>query len=172
MCWIAQSAKSGLDSLCFSPYKGIYLTVVESTPKAQLTWLIVEDDMAIRTVLKTMCDIWGYQHVTFPNGFKAMAYLEQDPVPDPVPDVALLDIRMPGPWGHEISRAIREHNRLQNIPIFLMTAYELPGEDKKDYMDKSGADALLSKPLPAMDDLQSQVTEAIKERRSIGQNLT
>ncbi len=129
-----------------------------------MTWLIVEDDLAIRTVLQTMCDLWGFEHVAFSSGFKAMAYLQQQAPPDPLPQVALLDIRLPGPWGHEIGKAIREHPVLKDIVVILMTAYELPGDEKASYLETSGADKLLSKPLPPMDDLLNIVEVALAKR--------
>ena len=69
--------------------------------------LVVEDDALIRSVVKTMCELWDFKVVTMEDGFKASAYLKQNPLPEPVPTFALLDIRMPGPWGHEIGKKIR-----------------------------------------------------------------
>lgn len=137
-----------------------------------MTWLIVEDDQAIRSVLKTMCDLWGFNHVSFASGFLAAEYLEHIVLPEPVPNVALLDIRLPGPWGHEIGSAIRKHPQLGNIVIFLMTAYELPGDEKSEYLRVSGADRLLAKPLPPMDELLEAVEKALEQRgNGVSQNV-
>jgi len=45
-----------------------------------------------------------------------------------------------------------------------MTAYELPGQDEEKYLESSGADKLLFKPLPPMDDLLAFVQDVINER--------
>jgi CheY-like chemotaxis protein len=129
-----------------------------------MTWLIVEDDTAIRNVIETMCELWGFNIISFKDGDEAMAYLNDDTPPPPLPNVALLDIRVPGPWGHEISARIREHSLLNNIGVILMTAYELPGEDEEQFLKESGADQLLFKPLPPMDDLLQLIREIIDKR--------
>lgn len=141
--------------------------MADESNKKKLTWLIVEDDTAIRNVIETMCELWEFEVVSFKNGFEAFEYLTgEKEIPAPVPDVALIDIRMPGPWGHEISAKIREHATLNNIGVILMTAYELPGSDEAKYMEKSGADRLLYKPLPPMDDLLELIQEILDARRS------
>lgn len=132
----------------------------------QLTWMIVEDDTAIRNVIETMCELWDFNVISFKDGFEAAAYLSNSDPPSPHPDVALLDIRMPGPWGHEISAKIRKHPILNNIGVILMTAYELPGTDEEKYIESSGADQLLYKPLPPMDDLLKLIHEIIAKRNS------
>ena len=133
--------------------------------KQKLTWLVVEDDPAIRDVIETMCELWEFDVITFKDGFEATEYLKKDAPLKPLPDIALLDIRMPGPWGHEISARIREHATLKNIGIILMTAYELPGSDEDQYLRASGADHLLYKPLPAMDELLKKIDEVIAKRK-------
>jgi CheY-like chemotaxis protein len=50
------------------------------------------------------------------------------------------------------------------IGVILMTAYELPGQDEEKYLESSGADKLLFKPLPPMDDLLAFVQDVINER--------
>ncbi len=132
----------------------------------RMTWLIIEDDHAIRDVLGTMCELWGFDAVMLKDGFQASEYLQNE-TPVPQPDVALIDIRMPGPWGHEIGAKIRAHPRLHNIGIILMTAYELAGGDAEQYMSISGADVLLYKPLPPMDDLLELVQQIVERRRAL-----
>ncbi|NDJ53362.1 MAG: response regulator [Chloroflexi bacterium] len=130
----------------------------------RMTWMIVEDDPAIRDVLETMCELWDFDALIFTDGFKAMEYLSKEELGDKRPALALLDIRVPGPWGHEISARIREHPDLNNIGIILMTAYELPGPDKEEYLIRSGADRLIYKPLPSMDELLQLVTDVLEAR--------
>jgi len=135
------------------------------TPQEKMTWMIVEDDSAIRDVIEMMCELWSFNVVSFKDGFQAMDYLKNEHLPEPLPNVALLDIRMPGPWGHEISARIRQHAQLHSIGIILMTAYELPGQDEEKYLESSGADRLLFKPLPPMDDLLNFVQDVIRMRK-------
>ena len=134
-----------------------------------MTWMVVEDDTAIRNVIETMCELWDFNILSFKDGFDATSYLKKSDPPTPLPDVALLDIRMPGPWGHEIGAHIRKHPLLQNIGVLLMTAYELPGEDEKRYLESSGADRLVYKPLPPMDELLELINEIINARKSFAE---
>lgn len=129
-----------------------------------LTMLIVEDDQLIRTVVQTMCELWDFKTVVMEDGFQAAVYLEQNPLPEPVPTFALLDIRMPGPEGHEIGGMIRKHPQINNIGIAMMTAYELGQTDEQTVIRISGADRILYKPLPPMPELLEVIEEVIKER--------
>ncbi len=133
--------------------------------RTRMTWLVVEDDYAIRDVINTMCELWDFNVVALKDGFQAMEYLRNEN-PSPMPDVALIDIRMPGPWGHEVGARIRAHPRLNNIGVILMTAYELAGSDEAQYISTSGADELLYKPLPPMDELLALVKQVIARRQA------
>lgn len=129
-----------------------------------ITWLVVEDDHAIRDIIVTMCELWEFDVIAFKDGYEADDYLNQADPGAPYPDIALLDIRMPGPWGHEIGAKIRQHPRLKDIGIILMTAYELVGADQDEYVQSANADALLYKPLPPMDELLATVNGIIDKR--------
>ena len=112
--------------------------------------MIVEDDAAIRTAIEFQCELSNAHFISFHDGFEASDYLALEKLPDPKPNIALLDIRLPGPWGIEISRKIRDHYELKNIPVVLMTAYELPGKDEAETLKEAGADQIMYKPLPKM----------------------
>jgi CheY-like chemotaxis protein len=134
------------------------------------TWMLVEDDAAIRMVIETMCELWELQIVIFEDGFRAMKYLADNPLPAPLPDVALLDIRVPGPWGQEIGARIRQHPQLKDIGVILMTGYELQSSEEDKYLKVSGADRILYKPLPAMDELREMVNAVLAKRQKKHQN--
>ena len=136
----------------------------------QPTWMIVEDDAAIRMVIETMCELWELKALVFEDGFRAMKYLDTKPLPNPLPEVALLDIRVPGPWGQEIGASIRKHPQLKDIGVILMTGYELQSSEEDRYLKDSGADRILYKPLPAMDELRDMVDAVLVKRRKKPQN--
>jgi CheY-like chemotaxis protein len=132
--------------------------------------MIVEDDAAIRMVIETMCELWDLKTLVFEDGFRAMKYLDTNPLPTPLPDVALLDIRIPGPWGQEIGANIRKHPQLKDIGVILMTGYELQSSEEDRYLKVSGADRILYKPLPAMDELRDMVDAVLAKRQKQKQN--
>jgi CheY-like chemotaxis protein len=59
---------------------------------------------------------------------------------------------------------------LKNIGIILMTAYELPTSDQEAYLMTSGADRLLFKPLPPMNELYDIIREVIVGRDKTSTN--
>ncbi|GAB4478055.1 MAG: hypothetical protein Kow00124_21990 [Anaerolineae bacterium] len=132
---------------------------------SSLTWMIVEDDRVIREVLLAMCQLWDFPALAFKDGRQALDYLKQVPLPAPVPDVALIDIRIPGPWGHQVAARLREHPQIGSIPIILMTGYELEASDVEQYLAESGADLIVYKPLPPMEELLKIVDQLNQPRQ-------
>ena len=130
-----------------------------------MTWLIVEDDASFRDIVTTMCELWGVNTIVFPDGKQAADWLnEAGAKKNEKPDLALLDIRIPGLQGHEVAAAIRRHPELSNMGIILMTAYELPGEEQQRIMAVSAADLLMFKPLPMMEELMKIARDIISKR--------
>ncbi len=62
------------------------------------------------------------------------------------PDVILLDLRMPGMDGYEVSRKLRENPETRSIPIIAVTALDTSVGNKVRALD-AGADAFLVKPI-------------------------
>ena len=135
----------------------------QATP---LTLLVVEDDSIVRDTIELMCELWGYSVVSFSNGYQTQEWLSNEVITPPLPDLALLDIRMPGPDGFEIAEMIRLHPQLHNIGIILMTAWELPQTQREEVMTSSGADQLLDKPLPGMKELQAIIMDVLARRHT------
>ena len=133
-----------------------------------LRWLVVEDDATIREIVLLGCELLGHPSLSFSSSKKTLAWME-GPIPETeIPDVALLDIRMPGgPDGHELAAHIRRHPLLSNIAIILMTAYELPGSQREEVMTVSGADQLLFKPLPPPEELAQTAREIVARRQTL-----
>ncbi len=132
-----------------------------------MTWLIVEDDLDILNVVAVMCQVWGVPTLLFSDGYQVEAWLDKvdsGEYKGVLPQFALLDIRMPGKQGHEIARRIRRTRGLKNIAIMLMTAFSLSEKEKKKIMKVSGADRLIHKPLPDMDEFYKIIREVIASR--------
>ncbi len=122
-----------------------------------LTWLIAEDEADIRNLVALMCEAWGHIPLTFENGQKVWDWLdtvEQGKQPQ-LPELILMDIRMPGKKGNELAHRMRTLTSLQGTPIVLMTAYTLNDSERQEMMSQDGVDLILSKPLPDFDHLRS-----------------
>ncbi|MDQ1745436.1 MAG: two-component system, OmpR family, phosphate regulon response regulator PhoB [Pseudonocardiales bacterium] len=90
----------------------------EPTPDNQLpVALIAEDDRDIRELVTAKLSASGYQVLSFSNGPAALAAANEHQ-----PDVALLDVMMPGISGIEILTRLQKDPRTRSIPVILLTA--------------------------------------------------
>jgi CheY-like chemotaxis protein len=135
-----------------------------------LNWLIAEDEGDIRNLIMMMAQVWGHKTMLFESGEKAWEWLDQvqaGQFQGDLPEFALMDIRMPGKRGNEISKRIRETEPIKDIPIVLMTAFVM-GEDEMEVMRKEyGVDYVINKTLPDFDRLRA-VLHDINEKKKNG----
>ncbi len=87
----------------------------------------------------------------------------------PFPDFALMDIRMPGRRGYEISQRMRTIEPLKNIPVVLMTAFALSEEEILRMKQEYAIDHIINKPLPDFDKLRSVLDEVIRRKQITSQ---
>lgn len=132
-------------------------------------WMIVEDEADIRMLVTTMATIWGHTVTQFESGGKAWEWL--DTVVDgsntkPLPEFALMDIRMPGKRGDEVAQHLREIPQFANIPIVLMTAFVLTDDERRSMVEVSGVDAIINKPLPDFMQLREILHNVIDKKKA------
>ncbi len=120
------------------------------------SWMLVEDELDIHDVLLSMFEIWGVAGESFTEGVDAIEWINKidNGRVERLPQLALLDIRLPTDSGIDVSARIRESDYIGQIPIVLMTAYRLSPQEERDVMARSGADELIYKPLPDMEKLR------------------
>ncbi len=99
--------------------------------------LLVEDDTAIRTVLRDALQTDGHTVTTAADGDEALALLR-----DRTFDLCVFDILLPGPSGLEILQALRKRD--QRTPVLLLTARSSEGD--KVLGLELGADDYVTKP--------------------------
>ncbi|MBN1967486.1 MAG: response regulator [Anaerolineae bacterium] len=137
-----------------------------------MTWLIVEDEEDIRNIVQFMAKVWGHDSIVFPDGTRAVHWLEEvdeGTYEGDLPELALLDIRMPGYTGDEVAARIRRSPALEQIAIVMMTAFSLSETEYSRVMVTGGADHLIYKPLPDMDELHYALIRILEEKRAVGQ---
>jgi two-component system, NtrC family, response regulator HydG len=100
--------------------------------------LVVDDDHAHRTMLKTLVGGWGYEVTEASDGLEAVQMVRDRPF-----DLVLMDIRMVKVSGIEALSEIKSYNPA--IPIIMMTAYA--SVDTAVETLKKGAYDYLTKPL-------------------------
>ena len=121
--------------------------------------LVIEDDEIVgKTVERSLR---GHEfHVTLANsGVEGLKVARRQP-----PDLAILDIIMPGMDGYAVCREMRSDPLLQNIPILFLTA-KAKDEDKiAGFL--AGADDYLSKPFN-VDELILRIRAILRRNRTI-----
>ncbi len=78
--------------------------------------LIVEDQENTAEMLNSYFTAQGYEITTVGWGNDALTFLEKV-----VPDLIMLDIRLPDIDGYEVCRRIRAHRRTEHVPIIFLT---------------------------------------------------
>ena len=106
-------------------------------PRARPTVLLAEDDRALRRYLEVVLRRAGYEVLPAADGLEAMKALLSNAV-----DAVVTDALMPHLSGHELCRFLREHPRLKDLPVVLLS-----GSDPSALNE--GADLHLSKPVRA-----------------------
>jgi len=132
-----------------------------------LHWLIAEDETDIRNLVATMAQVWGHTPMPFESGQKAWEFLDEVEAgtDKPLPEFALMDIRMPGYRGDEVAKRIREIDVLKHIPIVLMTAFVLSAEEMATMKAETGVDHILNKPLPEFMAFKNELDDVIAKKK-------
>lgn len=145
---------------------------MDSLEAYALNWLIAEDETDIRNLVAMMCTVWGHKSMIFESGQKVWDWMDQIEAGvnnGPFPDFALMDIRMPGRRGYEISQRMRTIEPLKNIPVVLMTAFALSEEEILRMKQEYAIDHIINKPLPDFDKLRSVLDEVIRRKQITSQ---
>ncbi len=116
--------------------------------------LVVDDDVEVRRLLRRMLEPAGYAVVEAENGRVALEHLREGP-----PSVILLDLMMPEMDGFEFVAEFRRHEAWREVPIVVITAKDLSGEDRErlnGYVQK-----ILQKGAYGRDELLGEVRELV-----------
>jgi len=95
--------------------------------------LIVEDEPALSSVMRKFLELEHFAPRVAANRDEVAAQLRKPPLPD----LILLDARLPGESGFDILRRLRGHPALKQIPVIMVTAMSA----REDVMRALAADA-------------------------------
>jgi DNA-binding response OmpR family regulator len=101
--------------------------------------LVVDDDNAVRGVLKVVLERAGFEILSAANGAAAVAALGEKSV-----DLVLLDIEMPGMSGFDVCLQMQADPALRAIPVLMMTGRPVSGVPER--VRAVGALDLIHKP--------------------------
>jgi len=127
----------------------------EQLPRHEATIVLVEDSPTVREAIQQTLLASGYcQLIVFENGKQAWEWLEEkigdrhaDAFPGtqrPPCDLLIADIEMPQVDGLHLTKRIKTHPQLRNIPVLLYSSIITPENRRKG--EAVGADAQVAKP--------------------------
>ncbi|MHC4661700.1 MAG: response regulator [Planctomycetota bacterium] len=82
----------------------------------QKTVLVVDDEPDTLAFLTTVLQDGGFATVTARDGNEALSRIDEK-----APDLVALDITMPEKSGVAVYRALKENEKLKNIPVIIIT---------------------------------------------------
>jgi len=115
------------------------LSDLDSEPQKPLLVMVVDDSVTVRKVTSRLLERHGMNVLTAKDGVDAMLLLEEH-----LPDVMLLDIEMPRMDGFEVATQVRNDERLQHLPIIMITSRT--GQKHRDRAMAIGVNDYLGKP--------------------------
>jgi len=126
-------------------------------PKKSLRILVVDDHVDAATTLAAILAFKGHATEVAHSGLSALAIAAAF-----VPDVAFLDIGMPGMDGYETARAMRKVARLESVCLIALTGWGSKADRARS--SAAGFDHHLTKPaaLDAVDRLLAKVAGALR----------
>jgi two-component system chemotaxis response regulator CheY len=105
------------------------------------TALVVEDDPAIRKLLRKYLGKMGFDVQEAATGKAALSLLEAERIPQ----LVCLDVMLPELSGYEICEHIRATPRLKDVQVLIVSARALPSD--RALAEELGANAYLIKPI-------------------------
>ncbi len=121
--------------------------------------LVVEDDVDTAEMLSAYFEAQGYEVLASAWGKDALDVAKEE-----LPDLVVLDIRLPDIDGYEVCRRLRSHRRTEQIPIIFLT-------ERRERIDRLaglelGAVDYITKPFD-IQELRLRVRNALR-RASLG----
>lgn len=103
--------------------------------------LVVEDDDGIRDLLAYKLRTSDYEVTAIDDGADCLEALEEGELE---PDAVVLDVMLPGVDGYEVLERLREHARLADVPVIMVTGMGLEANVVRGF--EAGADDYVTKP--------------------------
>lgn len=117
--------------------------------------LIAEDERDIRDLIAFTLRFAGHEVITTSNGEEALNMAIQT-----IPDLILLDVRMPRMTGYEACRQIKTDKRTNNIPVVFLSAKGQESEVQTGLA--AGATEYILKPF-SPDDLTERIKVILRK---------
>jgi signal transduction histidine kinase/CheY-like chemotaxis protein len=95
--------------------------VRERVERLDQTILLVDDEKALTEATRMLLEMFGYRSIQIAHsGIDAFEVLKRT-----IPGLIILDMKMPGMSGHEVIGRLKESHETKDIPILIMSGYEV-----------------------------------------------
>jgi two-component system cell cycle response regulator DivK len=105
--------------------------------ESRKTILVVDDEPLNMKLFALTLNKRGYNVLQAADGFHAFVLAN-----DELPDLIVMDVRMPNLSGLQVTRTLKDSDHTQKIPVLIATAFLIDEEELR----KSGCDAYIAKP--------------------------
>jgi two-component system cell cycle response regulator DivK len=109
-------------------------------PTARKFILIVEDNDKNLKLMRDILQFHGYRTAEATTAEEGIEISVRD-----LPDLVLMDVRLPGMDGLAALHLLRADPRTSNLPVLAITASVMP--DERDSFSEAGFDGFIAKPI-------------------------
>jgi two-component system cell cycle response regulator DivK len=102
--------------------------------------LIVDDNEKNRKLARDVLRVAGFETLEAASGAEGIALAAEG-----LPDMILMDLRLPDMDGTEAARRLRDEAQTASIPVVALSSLPLEGGD--DWLERSGFAGWLEKPI-------------------------
>jgi PAS domain S-box-containing protein len=159
--WVESEPGHG-STFFFTLDLGVELTAQPAAQLASLDGrhaLVIDDNAVNREVLVRLLQRWGMTAEAVDSGTAAIGLLAADPLPG----VVLLDMHMPDMDGFAVGEWIRAQDRLQNLPVLMLSSGAMRGDAQR--CRDIGLDGYFPKPV-AEEELHAALGKLFGQARS------
>ncbi|MGW4909009.1 SpoIIE family protein phosphatase [Streptomyces sp. NPDC004270] len=126
------------------------------------TVLVIDDNETSRYILASWLQRAG--HTVFGVGTGEEGLSRLNTTPDRLPDLAIIDVRLPDMSGFEVSERLKDDPRTAHLPIIQISAAAISADDHAEGL-RRGADAYLDQPIDP-GELLATVTATLRYARA------
>ena len=129
--------------------------------------LVFEDNSLNQKLIETRLRSWGCETFITANAYTGMYILENHAI-----DIVLMDLRMPGKNGFEVTEMIRQNDNLQikQVPVIALTA-DFTAQNKEQ-CEEHGLNDFILKPYSPEELLSKLINNRISESSSILESVS
>jgi two-component system, cell cycle response regulator DivK len=104
------------------------------------TVMIVEDNELNMKLFNDLLQAHGITTIQTRNGLDAINLAREH-----MPDLILMDIQLPEVSGLEVTKWLKDDDKVKHIPVIAITAFAMKGDEER--ILEGGCEAYLSKPI-------------------------